>query len=807
MSDTKPEIMNTDPVEVSQESRRAVLVVQNVAINALLFVALGIYLAITTRSWQAYQFIILSTQVVVIGFVSAALIRRGRSKAGAWLIFASDLIAPIWASLLVSDLGFVAVAYILVTAYFIISNVMPKETQRVTVLLAAIGVIISILAELLDPAWRLVSQVMLVISPIFTGILGLIFIWVIARQAWARSVRNKMLVSFIGVTVLAAGALAVFVFTSTTNLLRTGLERELDEFASEIGVRIGDLFNEQISTLTTLAINEGVLEDVALANTAYSGDAESIQAELDAKDMTWRAADAADDNSNSLVAYRLSNPIAQQLNAFQDAFPNNIEIFITDVYGGLVGTTNRTSDYFQADEEWWQAAYYDGDGAVYIGQPEFDESANALGVQIALPIRDRETREIIGILRTTYLASALTDILDESVGQTGKTDLYIPGEESFRFHGGQLEAIEWEEITDIQSLVGLGMVEMEYDGEPSVVVRAPLRTLEGNPAVDSLGWIVLFHQTQDEAFAPLNAQIRGVLAVVAIVIIAAAAVAFGIAVVLVRPIIQLTETAEEVAAGDLNSRAAVNSDDEYGILAQTFNQMTGQLQETLLGLEERVLERTRALETSTDVGRRLSTILDQDELVREVVQQVQNAFDYYHAHIYLFDNAKDNLVMVGGTGEAGRTMLESGHQIARGQGLVGSAGDTNLAILVPDVSKEEDWLANPLLPETRAEVAVPIAFGDEVVGVLDGQDDEVGGLSEAATDLLQSIANQVAVALRNTQAYRDAQQQAQRETQLGEISGRIQETSNVEDALKVAVRELSLALDKDAFVRLAAEQE
>jgi putative methionine-R-sulfoxide reductase with GAF domain len=276
---------------------------------------------------------------------------------------------------------------------------------------------------------------------------------------------------------------------------------------------------------------------------------------------------------------------------------------------------------------------------------------------------------------------------------------------------------------------------------------------------------------------------------------------------IIVPLSELSQAVQLMGEGELSQRIQVFGSEEIVTLSASFNKMAEQLRGTLLGLEQRVADRTRALETSTEVGRRLSTILDQTQLVKEVVEQVRDAFDYYHAQIYLFDEAKENLVLVGGTGEAGQAMLEDGHQIPTGQGLVGRAVDTNQVILVTDVSQEQGWMSNPLLPETRAEVAVPISLGDEVLGVLDVQDNEVGGLSQADADLLQSISNQVAVTLQNVFTIQEVRRSARRETQLGDISARIQGTTNVEDAIKVAVRELSLALDKDTFAQLMPEKE
>ncbi len=220
-------------------------------------------------------------------------------------------------------------------------------------------------------------------------------------------------------------------------------------------------------------------------------------------------------------------------------------------------------------------------------------------------------------------------------------------------------------------------------------------------------------------------------------------------------------------------------------------------------LEVRVIERTRALETSAAISRQLSTILDQSQLVNEVVEQLRLAFAYYHVHVYLWDEEAGALRMAGGTGEAGQTMRSAGHMLAPGQGLVGRAFFTRAPVIVPDVRQDAGWLPNRLLPSTRAEIAVPIMYGDQVLGVLDTQDSDVGGLGQGDSQLLQTVAGQLAVALRNARLLAQIQREAEQTALINQENLRLREQA--ETALHEArQREKELALVNQVVTSIAA---
>ena len=172
-------------------------------------------------------------------------------------------------------------------------------------------------------------------------------------------------------------------------------------------------------------------------------------------------------------------------------------------------------------------------------------------------------------------------------------------------------------------------------------------------------------------------------------------------------------------------------------------------------LEEQVqaslTRRVAQVQTSTEVAQEIASATDLDELFRRVVTLIKDRFNYYHAQIFRFDPAQDAVVLVTGYGEVGQAMLATGHQLPMGRGVVGSAAATGKSILAADVRQDTDWRPNPNLPETRGELAVPIKWRDQVLGILDVQSDRAGALSDDDRLLLEGLCGQIASAIEHRQ--------------------------------------------------------
>ncbi len=221
---------------------------------------------------------------------------------------------------------------------------------------------------------------------------------------------------------------------------------------------------------------------------------------------------------------------------------------------------------------------------------------------------------------------------------------------------------------------------------------------------------------------------------------------------------ELTRSAAAMQAGDLDQPVAVAGRDEVALLGSALNKMAAQLRELFTGLEQRVAAATRNLTLAAEVGRNVTRVHDLDILLKEAADLIRQRFDLYYTQVYLLDPTGRQLVLRAGTGEAGGQLMARRHSLTVDlASLNGTAVIERRAVIVEDTGTSQTHHPNPLLPDTRSEMVVPLLVGERVVGTLDMQSKQAGALNKESLDAFEALAGQLAIAIENASLIAEAQ--------------------------------------------------
>jgi GAF domain-containing protein/HAMP domain-containing protein len=279
---------------------------------------------------------------------------------------------------------------------------------------------------------------------------------------------------------------------------------------------------------------------------------------------------------------------------------------------------------------------------------------------------------------------------------------------------------------------------------------------KNSPVLAQAAWIpsmnagLVLEIQQDLVFSQLNSLGYFTAILVVILLLAMAFVVWLGTRIVFRPLQVLTEITSKFAAGDFNARAEIKSQNEIGLLADSFNHMAGELTELYRSLEQKVDERTRQIRTAAEVAQRATSATNLDELLNRTVELIVQQFGYYHAAIYLVDRSGKYAVIRAAYSPAAHALLESKYQLEVGSvSIVGWVTANNQPRIASNIAEDPIHMVNKFLPETRAEAGIPISVGGSVLGVLDVQSTESSAFGPETIVLLQTLASQIAVAIQN----------------------------------------------------------
>lgn len=741
----------------------------------LFLATFGLYIYLG-RATDQRQFFVLAaiTGLVSLGYILAARLgMRGKAELAAWILIGGMVLSFPFPVLLLSGVGVALGIGEVIGSLLIASLTMARPNARRANLAGLIGGVGIILLDVFIPFTRIGVRVLEVFIP-FAVAAGIASLSIFIYREWQNyPLRTKLTTAFVFIALITIVTLGYFFNVTNATRIKQDIGSSLIAQGEARALLIGEILGNQVEGLESFGLSKILQDRVAAANSGYTGNPTAIQSEIQRLDQAWRAADAAGNDNHPLVSRVLNEEISSELREFRSAFPENVEVFVTDGYGANVGATNRTSDYYQGDEEWWQSAYNSGEGSAYIGQPEFDQSSSTFAVIIAVPLFAHDTREVIGVLRTTLDMKSITAVLNQTNLGTGQVELYVADGMEIPSEGGDFMPGQPGALSLPADRSSYG--EMTYDDLPSLVSRVPVTSL--NPkltdTIGILGWTIIVQKDREESLAPVRAQTQSITLISLLLLGFSSAIAFYASQILARPIMALTRAAEQIGAGDLNAKVSIRTEDEIGTLAGTINKMAGELGQSLSNLEKRVAERTTDLQIARhqsekragdllaigEISRLILSEKDLETLLPLITRLVGERFGYYHVGIFLLDESGQFAVLQAANSEGGKRMLERGHRLEVGEsgivGFVAKSGNPRIAL---DVGLDAVYFKNPDMPNTRSEISLPLIVGGKTLGVMDVQSEKPGVFTEADAGTLTILADQVAIAIENARLFQQTQQ-------------------------------------------------
>ncbi|UCC89332.1 MAG: GAF domain-containing protein [Anaerolineales bacterium] len=601
---------------------------------------------------------------------------------------------------------------------------------------------------------------------------------IIHTRRWpiaAFTLRTKLIIAFLVVSLVPLGLLSYLNSRTSRAALTNAANQALFATASQTVAALDNFFNANLDAISAEAQLGAFEKYLSLPAEQRLGSAEEAQV------VTILRAAGRRDTAN-ISSYALLDRYGQN---------------IVDTFAPDIGLDEQSFDYFQVPLETDEP---------YASPVMLGELPGQAYVYFSSPVHN-ESGEIVGVLRASYNASVLQQLLAQSNDLAGPDSFGILFDENHIHlaHGTKPKTIfkflappdpaRVSELKAARRLPDLPIGQLStslpvLDQQLATSTDQPFFVTEDAAAGGRINrvavarmktqpWLVAFFEPQDVYLAPVKAQSRTVALLAVVIAGMVAGVAAGVGQLLAGPVTRLTAVADRIGGGDLTAQAEVEAGDEIGTLAATFNHMTTRLRELITDLERQVAKRTRDLErravqlqAAAEVGQAATSIRELDQLLNQVTHLISERFGFYHVGIFLTDDTSEYAVLRAANSDGGQRMLARGHKLRVGQqGIVGYATGMGEPRIALDVGSDAMYFDNPDMPDTRSEMALPLVAGTRVLGALDVQSIEEAVFTQEDIEVLQILANQVAVAIDNARLFAEVQQALEAERRAyGELS-------------------------------------
>ncbi len=429
------------------------------------------------------------------------------------------------------------------------------------------------------------------------------------------SIKKKivLIICIVPFVVMSVGICIIYFFG--LNIFRDSIGRRHSQIAGSLADSVSLEFKYELDDAKTSAARRLWVDVVQEYNRKYRGmKPQDIEKELLQMDKVW----VTQPESNPAIKEYFENKVALSIKDVVNIRPYIAELFITDKFGGLVAVSEKTTDFYQADEEWWQQAYDGGKGKIYVGNIEFDDSSRRWVLTIAMPIRAQDN-SVIGVCKESIdIDRFFANLYSFGLGETGRVAL-TDEKGNILFYRG-LSAMSEKIVNNEADFLKLIESRKLYQVINNLhIPKGKIFTVFSKitlPYLSEKGvyWVIFVFQDAKEAFQPLDAFVEEIIIATLILILILVSGGYFLSRSITKPIEKLSLLTKRVMAGEWDYKVDIKSNDEIGEFAYIFKQMVynlkerqtelleakNSLEELSQGLERKVEERTKELKDVND---------------------------------------------------------------------------------------------------------------------------------------------------------------------------------------------------------------
>jgi GAF domain-containing protein/HAMP domain-containing protein len=821
---TKKTTLN--PSDDRRYSQNGFIIIVVLMIMAVPSAALSAYVGFTNNLPRLYIISAVMVASIIFDFLLLSLIRRGRSYQAMILITLVFLVNVFTVLAIVQGLGVIAAISIILVVLSIASLAMPPIHFRLGIFT---GILFAIFALLLDSMLgenRLNAPLLETVTPYIVLAIAFPIFIIMVREFGKFSLQIKVALGILITGGFTVATLTLFGLDRANSIVNTLAQKFENSVTNQtetqilMGVqteadKINAVFLELQSDLHNVAKYRIQLEAQAalFSDGAYWNSSERVF-----QLFNGQYGNSASDIASIYIpnTYSVNETMLADLNTtahldflapgFLETHPEAVALYYisslgyTTYYPNINLAQNVPPDFNPTTQPFFTiAAPRDNPERLPRWTVPYQDPAGAgLIVTLSIPVysnRGAFKGVISADVQLTQIAEAISNMQFGESGFSFVVDqdgliLTMP-EQGYALFGLQPEEIPMNEsptqtISDkgpdaVQAITPrilsgeTGLATIQFSEVETYVAYAPLETTDYRlvvfvPASELNSQIIA---SREEVQSDIESTIQSAAIILVILFIGALLVSLWVGQIITSPLKRLTNTVETIAGGNLSARAEVETQDETGALARSFNSMAGRLSDTLQGLEDRITERTTELESINAsnlrraaqfesiarISRTISSTQTINELLPQIVETISDQLDFYHVGIFLLDARREYAVLVAANSEGGKRMLERSHRLRIGEtGIVGFVTQTGTPRVALDVGLDAAFFNNPDLPNTHSEIALPLRLGPDIFGALDVQSTETNAFAEEDVNILSTLADQVSIAIQNARSHQQSRE-------------------------------------------------